>query len=74
MLVALNLAPIMPPKQSNKIKTINSISVPRVKKVVYPLRLTSEMHNKIKKIAKQNKTDCGKVIRALLEEQLSNYN
>lgn len=38
--------------------------------VVYPVRLSPETFERIKKIAKENKTDNGKVIRALIEKSL----
>lgn len=46
------------------------LDIPKTKSVVYPVRLSPETFEKIKKLAKQNKTDNGKVIRALIEKSL----
>jgi Txe/YoeB family toxin of Txe-Axe toxin-antitoxin module len=47
------------------------INVPQTKKIVYPLRFDVETWEKLKEIAKKNKTQTSKVIYSILKEALA---
>lgn len=47
------------------------LDIPQVKKIIYPVRFDEQQFKIIKKLAKQNSTTQGKIIRALIEKGLT---